>query len=256
MMTGVSVAVRPTVFKKEDVLTPEMLRATYEVIDKNHPAVKAATARARSGKLEGTALMALEAGDQSAGSILRGIELFGKGDLNPAANQFGVALRNPPDAPIASFFLGACYAAAGRDKEAVAAWERARAANLQLPALQLVIADAWLRLGQPADALEPLRQALERQPQDDDIRRNLAIAQSYLGLHELAYPTIVPFLDRNPKRRGRAADRAARALPDPCRGKDHRLCRGGQGQGCHLRARLCRRERIRNWRWWRSGRSF
>ena len=80
-----------------------------------------------------------------------------KGDLNPAANQFGVALRNAPDAPIASFFLGACYAAAGRDKEAVSSWERARAAKLQLPALQLVIADAWLRLGQPADALEPLR---------------------------------------------------------------------------------------------------
>jgi len=198
-MTGVSVAVRPTVFKKEQVLSTEMLRAAYEVIDKNHPSVKAATARARSGKIEGTAMMALEAGDQSAGSILRGIELLIKGDLNPAANQFGVAMRNAPDAPLASFFLGACYAAAGRDKEAVSAWERARAAKLPLPALQLVLADAWLRLGQPADALEPLRLALERQPQDDDIRRNLAVAQSYLGLHEQAYPTIVPFLERNPK---------------------------------------------------------
>jgi VWFA-related protein len=197
-LTGVVVAVRPTVFKREDVLTPEMLRAAYEVIDKNHPSAKAAIARARGGKIEGTAMMALEAGDQTAGSILRGLELLMKGDLNPAANQFGVALRNAPDAPIASFFLGACYAAAGRDKEAVAAWERARAAKLQLPALQLVIADAWLRLGQPADALEPLRQALERQPQDDDIRRNLAVAQSHLGLHEQAYPTIVQYLDRNP----------------------------------------------------------
>ena len=199
VMTGVVVAVRPTVFRREDVLTPEMLRAAYEVIDKNHPAVKAATTRARNGKLEGTAIMALEAGDQNAGSILRGIELLIKGDINPAANQFGVALRNAPDAPLASFFLGACYAAAGRDKEAVSAWERARAANLQLPELQLVIADAWLRLGQPASALEPLRQALERHPQDDQIRRNLAIAQAHLGLHELAYPTIVPFLDRNPR---------------------------------------------------------
>jgi VWFA-related protein len=198
-MTGVVVSVRPSVFRREDVLTPEMLRAAYEVIDKNHPSVKAATARARSGKIEGTAMMALEAGDQNAGSMLRGIELLMKGDLNPAANQFGVALRNAPDVPIASFFLGACYAAAGRDKEAVSAWERARAANLQLPVLQLVIADAWLRLGQPADALEPLRAALERQPQDDNIRRNLAVAQSHLGLHEQAYPTIVPFLDRNPK---------------------------------------------------------
>ena len=198
-MTGVVVAVRPTVFKTENVLTAETLRAVYEVLDKIHPAAKAATARARSGKIQGTALLALEAGDQSAGSVLRGIELLMKGDLNPAANQFGVALRNAPDAPIASFFLGACYAAAGRDKEAVAAWERARAAQLQLPGLQLVIADAWLRLGQPADALEPLRLALERQPQDDDIRRNLAVAQSHLGLHELAYPTIVPYLERNPK---------------------------------------------------------
>ena len=47
-MTGVVVAVRPAVFKKEDVLTPEMLRAVYEVFDKNHPAAEAATARARA----------------------------------------------------------------------------------------------------------------------------------------------------------------------------------------------------------------
>jgi VWFA-related protein len=198
-MTGVVVAVRPMVFKKEQVLTPEMLRATFEVIDKNHPAAKAAIARARSGKIEGTAMMALDAGDQNAGSMLRGIELLMKGDLNPAANQFGVALRNAPDAPIASFFLGACYAAAGRDKEAVSAWQRARAAKLQLPALQVLLADGLLRLGQPADALEPLREALDRRPLDDDIRRNLAIAQSHLGLHEQAYPTIVPFLGRHPK---------------------------------------------------------
>lgn len=198
-MTGVTVAVRPAVFKKEQVLTPEMLRATFEVLDTNHPSAKKATARARSGKLEGTAMMALEAGDQTAGSMLRGIELFMKGDLNTAANQFGVVLRHAPDAPIASFFLGACYAAAGRDKEAVSAWERARAAKVQLPGMQVVIADAWLRLGQPADALAPLAEALERQPQDDDIRRNLAIAQSHLGLHEQAYPTVVPYLDRNPK---------------------------------------------------------
>ncbi|MEO5741012.1 MAG: VWA domain-containing protein, partial [Vicinamibacterales bacterium] len=80
-MTGVVVAVRPMVFKREDVLTPEMLRAAFEVIDKNHPAAKAAIARARNGKIEGTAMMALDAGDQGAGSILRGIELLMKGDL-------------------------------------------------------------------------------------------------------------------------------------------------------------------------------
>jgi VWFA-related protein len=197
-LTGIVIGARPAAFKKEDVLTPDMLRAVFELMDKNHPAAKAATARARTGKIEGTALMALDAGDQNAGSILRGLELLMKGQLDPAANQFGVALRHAPDAPIASFYLGACYAAAGRDKEAVSSWERARAAQLQLPALQTVLADGWLRLGRPADALEPLRAALEREPQNDSIRRNLAIAQSHLGLHEQAYPTVVPFLEKNP----------------------------------------------------------
>jgi VWFA-related protein len=197
-ITGIVLSARPAPFKKEDVLSPEMLRGAFEVIEKNHPAAKAATAKARTGKLEGTALMALDAGEQGAGSILRGLELLMKGQLDQAANQFGVAMRSAPDAPIASFYLGACYAAAGRDKEAVSSWERARAAKLPLPALQTLLADGWLRLGRPADALEPLRESLDKDPQNDAIRKNLAIAQSQLGLHEQAYPTVVPFLDRNP----------------------------------------------------------
>jgi VWFA-related protein len=197
MATGIVIGARPSAFKKEDALTGDMLRAVFEVMDKNHPAAKAATSRARAGKLEGTALMALDAGDQAAGSLLRGLELLMKGQLDPAANQFGVALRNAPDAPVASFYLGVCYAAAGRDKEAVAAWERARAAGLQLPAMQFVLAEAWLRLGQPSQALEPLRGAHEQQPENDSIRRSLAIAQSHVGLHEEAYRTIVPFLEKN-----------------------------------------------------------
>lgn len=197
-MTGVVIAARPVAFNRDDVLTPDMLRAVFEAMDKTHPAAKGALSRARSGKLEGTALMALDAGDQSAGSIFRGLELLSKGQLDPAANQFAVALRNAPDVPIASFYLGACYAAAGKDREAVAAWERARAAQLQLPGMQVILADGWLRLGQPAQAIEPLTEALDRQPENDDIRKNLAVAQSHLGMHEQAYPTITPFLERHP----------------------------------------------------------
>lgn len=195
---GLVVGARPAAFNKDSVLSPEMLRAVYEVVDKTHPAVKAATARARSGKLDGTAMMALDAGDQSAGSILRGLELFMKGQIDQAANQFSVALRNPPDIALASFYLGACYAAVGRDKEAVSAWERARAARLSLPGMPAVIADAWLRLGQPAQALDPLRAAMQDNPQNEGIRRALATAQSQLGLHEEAYATIGPYLGTHP----------------------------------------------------------
>ena len=56
--TGVVVAARPMVFKKEDVLTPDMLRAAFDVIAGNHPAAKAAIARARSGKMSVPAITA------------------------------------------------------------------------------------------------------------------------------------------------------------------------------------------------------
>jgi VWFA-related protein len=188
---------RPASFRREDVLKPEMLRATADAMEKNHPLAKAALTKARNGQLEGTALMALDAGDQSAGAILRGLDFLNKGQIDPAATQFGVALRNAPDSALASFYLGACYAAAGRDREALANWERAKAAQLALPALPVVIAEAYLRQGQPAKAIGPLGEALASQPQNDVLRKNLAVAQSRLGQHEQAYATITPYLERN-----------------------------------------------------------
>src|SRR5439155_13723318 len=127
------IAGRPAAFKREDVLGADTLRATADEMEKTHPLVKPALSKARDGQLEGTALMALDAGDPAAGAILRGLELLTKGQLDPAATQFSVALRNAPDSALASFYLGACYAAAGKDREALTSWERARAAQLPVP---------------------------------------------------------------------------------------------------------------------------
>jgi predicted Zn-dependent protease len=187
----------PLAFRRDDVLSPEMLRAAFDVMDKSHPSAKAALSKARSGQLEGTALMALDAGDQGAGAVLRGLEFLSKGQLDPAATQFGVALRNASDSALASFYLGACYAAAGRDREAITNWERARAANLLLPSIAAVIAEAWLRLGQPGQAVAPLADALGKQPQNDALRKDLAVAQSRIGQHQEAYATITPYLAKN-----------------------------------------------------------
>jgi predicted Zn-dependent protease len=141
--------------------------------------------------------MALDAGDETAGAILRGLELLTKGQLDPAATQFNAAIRSAPDSALASFYLGACYAAAGRDRDALTNWERARAAHLAIPGLPVVTAEAYLRLGQPAQAVDPLTEALGAQPQNDSVRKSLAIAQSTLGRHDQAYATIEPYLQRN-----------------------------------------------------------
>src|SRR5207244_2962822 len=130
-----------TAFRREDVLKPEILRGVFDAMDKSEPSAKAALSKARGGQLEGTALMALDAGDQAAGAVLRGLEFLSKGQLDPAATQFGVALRNAPDSALASFYLGACYAAAGQDKEAITDWERARANNAEAPRVAADSAD-------------------------------------------------------------------------------------------------------------------
>ena len=141
--------------------------------------------------------MALDAGDQAASALLRGLEFLSKGQLDPAATQFGVALRNAPDSALASFYLGACYAAAGKDREAITNWERARGANVPVSSVAAVIAEAWLRLGQPTQAIAPLTDALTKEPQNDGLRKDLAIAQSRVGQHQDAYATITPFLAKN-----------------------------------------------------------
>ena len=191
------VGAKASSFRTEDVLKPEILRAVFDAMDKSHPSARAALSKARSGQLEGTALMALDAGDQAAGAVLRGLELLSRKQLDPAATQFGVALRSAPDSALASFYLGACYAAAGKDREAITNWDRARVANAPVPSIGVIIAGAWIRLGQPGQAVAPLADALARQPQDDAVRKDLAIAQSRTGQHPEAYATIAPYLARN-----------------------------------------------------------
>jgi tetratricopeptide (TPR) repeat protein len=141
--------------------------------------------------------MALDAGDQAAGAMLRGLELLTKGQLDQAATQFTAAQRSAPDSALAAFYLGACYAAAGKDREALTNWERARTAHLVMPVLPFVIGDAYLRLGEPGQAVGPLSEALSAQPQNDPLRKSLAIAQFGLGQYDQAYATIEPYLERN-----------------------------------------------------------
>lgn len=188
----------PARFRAEEVLTPDFLRGVYDMVDKLRPGAKAAVARARNGRFEGTALMALEGGDQTVGAFLRGLEVLMKGQLDPAAVQFDVALKTAPTFFPAAFYLGACYAAAGKDKEAVAAWERVRASQPQFLLLSRLIGYARLRLDQPDQALELLQDALTRQPQDADLRKNLGIVHAIAGQHDKAYATLTPYLTAHP----------------------------------------------------------
>ena len=79
-------------------------------------------------------------------SFLKGLGLFGMGALEPAAAQFRASLDAAPDFLPAAFYLGACYAAGGRDREAVGAWQTALITESDARIIYDVLGDAWLRL--------------------------------------------------------------------------------------------------------------
>ena len=120
-----------------------------------------------------------------------------EGQLDRAATQFTASLRIEPDFAPAAFYLGASHAAGGRDRVAAAMWRQAVAGDGSASLTYGLLGDALLRSGDAALAIDPLREALGQWPDDDEIRRRLAIAHAMVGQHDEALSTIEPYLSRH-----------------------------------------------------------
>jgi len=188
----------PPAFQREDLARRDVVAFFMDVLDKGRPALKAVTAQVRKGQLTGAGRRAFDTGDQMAAAFLRGLELFTQGQINQAATQFNAALSVEPEFAPASLYLGACYAAVGRDRDATTAWRRALLGPAKIPVVYRVLADALLRLGDPQQAVPPLREAFTTWPDDDQIRRQLAVAYASTLQDEAALIAIEPYLTRHP----------------------------------------------------------
>jgi predicted Zn-dependent protease len=104
-----------------------------------------------------------------------------------------------PDFAPASFYLGACYAAVAQDREATTAWRRALLGPVKTPVVYTVLADGLFRLGDPPQAIAPLREAFTTWPDDDQIRRRLAIAYAVTLQDANALIAVAPYLTRHPE---------------------------------------------------------
>ena len=193
-----SMLTAPAAFRRDAVLKPEVVASFMDALDKGRPALKATTTQVRSGRFDGAARQAFDAGDQLAAAFLRGLELFAKGDINPAATQFTAALRIEPQFAPASFYLGACYAVGGHDREAMTAWRTALLAADKTPVEYASLADAVFRLGDEQLAIAPLRDAVSAWPGDDELRRRLAMAYALTLQHKDALATVEPYIARHP----------------------------------------------------------
>lgn len=184
-------------FEPASVLARETLTAMLDLAERNSPALTPALAEARAGRYGPAAVEALVLGEQEAAAFLKGLEWYTKGELDEAATQLQIAAGPRREYFPAAFYLGAAFAAAGRDRDAAAVWQMA-IGNQARPSLAYALfADARMRDGQPASVIEVLEPAYRRTPTDDEIGKRLAMAYARTGRYAEALPVLHGYLSRH-----------------------------------------------------------
>ncbi len=187
-------------FARADVLTPPALAFFADRL-KAADASPPAAAAAAMGDLRNGRFDAVLAGlndipsDRLSPAFLKGVALLAKGQLEPAAAELRQALRLADDFLPAAFYLGACYAAGGKDEEAVGAWQTALVTEGGARIVYDVLADALLRLDDADQAIEIINEAHARWPDDDGLLLRLAVGQAMLQRRADAVATLRPYLE-------------------------------------------------------------
>jgi Flp pilus assembly protein TadD len=175
----------------------ELLTELLNMVEKRSATLKDAMVEARAGRYGPAALEALTAGDQAVAAFLRGVDLFGKGQLEQAATQLQLAAGPRRDFFPAAFYLGAIYASVGRDRDAAGVWQMALGSEARPAVVYTMVADARLRDGQPGSAIEILKPAYDRDPANDEIGKRLAMAYAMTGKYAEALPIADKYLERH-----------------------------------------------------------
>ena len=158
-----------------------------------------ALGEARAGRPEAILDTGAAAGREDArASFLRGLSLYARGNLPAALTQLQSALRQRPEMLAAAVYAGACYAASGRDLEAIGAWQTALLGEAATPVLYAMLADALLRVRETQQAVEILNEGLATYPDDPSLRRRLGMAHAAAGNRQEALPLLQSWVDAHP----------------------------------------------------------
>jgi VWFA-related protein len=193
---------RPEAFERSSVLSPAVVQFFMERMNFGPAgAAGAATAieHARGGRFE-EAIAALASAEnrQLATTFLTGLSLYAKGDLEGANVKFRESLKQDSEFFPAAFYLGACYAAGGKDKQAVGAWQTSLVTESDAPFIYTLLADAFLRLRQIDSALGILNEARTLWPDSDQVQLRIGTALALGGQTAEALRILEPYLARNP----------------------------------------------------------
>jgi VWFA-related protein len=109
---------------------------------------------------------------------LRGLALFVREDFTGAARLLTEALAAEPQSSLTAFFLGWAHEGAGETRDAIGAWRNAVHLDPTLISAHIALADAYVRLSQPALALQAIRAGLVAVPNSPELRERLARLES------------------------------------------------------------------------------
>lgn len=185
-------------FDTATVLKADIVSTMIDLAQQASPALKDAVAEARAGRYGAAALDALGNGDQSAAAFFKGLDLLTKGQIQEAATQLHAAAGPRREYFPAAFYLGACFAAAGRDRDAAGVWQLALGGAPRPPVAYILFADARLREGQPTSVVDVLRPVFERMPDNEQIAKRLAVAYVMSGHYAEAMPVLDAYLAKYP----------------------------------------------------------
>ena len=149
--------------------------------DAEFPGVGTLLARARSEDIAQVSVSEAQAAQTPIAAFVRGLSLLAQNKYDPAAAAFRAAMRASPDFYPAMVYLGACYAAAGNDKEASAIWRTALIKEGTTVDVHLLLADALLRQGNGPAALQLVNAARERWPENSELKRRFVLASFIAG---------------------------------------------------------------------------
>lgn len=171
-------AVRP--FALDHVLAPSVLGGFLERVaarpDAASPMIRELVERARKDGIEQVPVSDTLAAQSPVAAFLRGLKFFAARDYPAAATAFRASMRAAPDMFPAMVYLGACYAAGGKDKEAAGAWQTALIRAGDEIALHRLLADAHLRMGSGERALQAVERAQVRWPGDQELSHQFVVA--------------------------------------------------------------------------------
>ena len=193
-------SVRIAPFDRTAVLSQSVVTSFVDRMnaDGRMPVPPDVAALADRGQLEAAARAAGAAGHALAASFLQGLALYARADFETAANSFRQAIKVDAEFFPAIFYLGACYAANGRDRDAAAAWQTSLLGESSVPLVYALLGDALLRQREIERAVELLREASKRWPGDADVQPRLATAFAMAGKSDEALEMLAVYLEGHP----------------------------------------------------------